>query len=328
MARPRIALPIGDPHGIGPEIALKAVADPAVQAACEPVLIGDAAVFAHYAERLHFDLPHGDAFAASPFAADGLGERPWAGVVSGDAGRAAVAYAREAIRLALTGAVDAVVAAPHNETAVAKAGIPFRGYPGLVAQETGTPEDEVFLMLVSPEFRIVHVTLHVSLREALETITVERVLAAARAADAAGRALGIEKPWIGVAGLNPHAGEGGLFGGEDEAIIVPAVAAAREAGLDIDGPEGADLLLSKRMHDVYVVMLHDQGHIPIKLAGRGNSFGITIGAGVLFSSVAHGSAHDIAGRGVADASAFTNTILHMARHLGSAEPQPKIAEAR
>ncbi len=320
--KPRIAIAIGDPHGIGPEIALKAVSDPAVLEVCVPVVIGDAAVIDHYARRLQLDAPSGDGFAASPFKDNGLGEGPPVpGAVTADAGRATVAYARAAVRLAMNGEVAAVVAAPHNETAVDAAGINFSGYPGLVAEETGTPADQVFLMLVSPEFRIVHVTLHVSLREALELITTERVLAAAQAAHAAVQKLGVEAPRIGVCGLNPHAGEGGLFGDEDDRIVAPAVAAARGAGLEIDGPVGADLLLSNRAHDVYLVMLHDQGHIPIKLAGRGNSFGITIGAGVLFSSVAHGSAHDIAGRGIADATAFTNTILHMATQLsGASEP--------
>lgn len=315
MTKPRIALPLGDPHGIGPEIALKAAADPAVQAACEPVLIGDGHVISHYAESLHLNLPASEDFAASPFATGGLSQPPAAGTVTAEAGRATVAYAQAAIGLALGGAVDAVVAAPHNETAVAAAGIPFSGYPSLVAQETGTPEEAVFLMLVSPEFRIVHVTLHVSLRQALDMITVDRVLTAIRAAHTTLNSLGMAHPRIGVAGLNPHAGEDGLFGEEDRLVIAPAVATAREDGLSVDGPLGADLLLADRAHDVYVVMLHDQGHIPIKLAGRGNSFGITIGAGILFSSVAHGSAYDIAGRGVADAIPFINTILHMARQL-------------
>jgi 4-hydroxy-L-threonine phosphate dehydrogenase PdxA len=323
MTKPRIALPLGDPHGIGPEIALKAATDPAVQAACEPLLIGDGPVIAHYADKLRLDVPSGDKFAASPFAADGLRAPPAAGRVTAEAGRATVAYARTAIRLAQDGMVDAVVAAPHNETAVAAAGIPFSGYPSLVAQETGTPEGAVFLMLVSPEFRIVHVTLHVSLRQALDMITVDRVLTAIRAAHTTLISLGTAHPRIGIAGLNPHAGEDGLFGEEDRMVIAPAIAAARADGLSVDGPVGADLLLAGRAHDVYVVMLHDQGHIPIKLAGRGNSFGITIGAGILFSSVAHGSAHDIAGGGVADADPFINTVLHMARQLSHA---PQLVE--
>ena len=154
-------------------------------------------------------------------------------------------------------------------------------------------------------------------------VTTDRVLAAIRAADAAVRQLGVARPRIGVSGLNPHAGEGGLFGDEDALVIAPAVAAGQAEGIKVDGPTGADLLLAGRGHDAYVVMLHDQGHIPVKLAGRGNSFGITIGAGILFSSVAHGSAHDIAGQGTADAQPFINTILQMARQLG---PAPALQE--
>ena len=318
MARPRIALPIGDPNGIGPEIALKAAADPEVQKACTPLIVGDMDVLGSYAAGLGIEAPTARAFASSPFAENGLAGAPEPGAVTAAAGRAAIAYAQEAIRLAAVGDVDAVVAAPHNETAVARAGIPFSGYPSLVAREMGTPEDRVFLMLVSPDFRIVHVTLHVSMRQAVEMVTTERVLAAIRAADAAVRQLGVAQPLIGVSGLNPHAGEGGLFGDEDVLVIAPAVAAAQADGIKVDGPTGADLLLAGRAHDAYVVMLHDQGHIPVKLAGRGNSFGVTIGAGVLFSSVAHGSAHDIAGRGTADARPLINTILQMARQFGRA----------
>lgn len=322
MAKPRIALPIGDPNGIGPEIVLKALADPAVQAACAPIPIGDARVLDHTANNLGLDGACAGPFARSPFAHDWRDALPAPGAVAAEAGRACIAYAQEAIRLAAAGEVDAVVAAPHNETAVAAAGIPFSGYPSLVARETGTPEDQAFLMLVSPDFRIVHATLHVSLREALDQITPARILAAIRAANAAVQRLGIPQPRIGVSGVNPHAGEGGLFGGEDAAIIAPAVDAARAETIEADGPVGADLLLAAKAHDAYVVMLHDQGHIPVKLAGRGNSFGITVGTGILFSSVAHGSAHDIAGQGVADAVPFINTILHMARQLSSA-PAPE-----
>lgn len=323
-ARPRIAIPLGDPHGIGPEIALKAAADPGVQAACAPVLIGDQTVLEFYGRQT--GIAGEDAgFAASAFADDGLGDaRPEPGTVTAGAGRATVAYARAAIALARAGAADAVVAGPHNETAVAAAGIPFSGYPGLLAAETGTDPDDVFLMLVGPAHRIVHLTLHVGLRAALDMITPGRVTAAARAADRACRQIGISQPRIGVCGLNPHAGEGGLFGDDDDRLVAPGVAAARAEGIAIDDPAGADVLLAARGHDAYLAMYHDQGHIPVKLAGRGRSFGLSIGTDVLFATVAHGSAHDIAGRGAADATPLINTLLNLARQLGGA---PRLQES-
>lgn len=326
--KPVIAIPLGDPNGIGPEIALRAANDPAVRAACVPKLVGDAATLGFYGGRL--GLNGEDAgFAASPFAADGLSAAPPApGEVSAAAGRATIAYARAAIGLARAGVADAVVAAPHNETAVAAAGIAFSGYPGLLAAETATDPDQVFLMLVGPEHRIVHLTLHMGLRAALDLITPARVTDAARAAHKACRRLGIEAPHIGVCGLNPHAGEGGLFGDDDDRVVMPGVEMARAEGIRIDDPAGADVLLAARGHDAYLAMYHDQGHIPIKLTGRGNSFGVSIGTDVLFATVAHGSAHDIAGQGVADAQPFINTVLQMARELaGAAQPRERLARA-
>ncbi len=170
-------------------------------------------------------------------------------------------------------------------------------------------------MLVSKRLRIVHVTLHIGLRAALDMITTPRVLDAARAADAALKMLGVPRPRLAACGINPHAGEGGLFGNEDDTIVRPAVEAARRAGIDIDGPGGADVLMAEGKHDGYIAMFHDQGHIPIKLEGRGNSFALSIGTPVLFSSVAHGSAHDIAGTGKADAEPLKATIRQLAMLL-------------
>jgi 4-hydroxythreonine-4-phosphate dehydrogenase len=250
------------------------------------------------------------AVALDPVSALGAALQP--GAVTADAGRATVAYARHAIALVQSGSADAVVAGPHNETAVARAGISFSGYPGLLAEATGTDPAKVFLMLVSRRLRIVHVTLHMGLRAALDSITAPRVIDAARAADTALRILGIARPRIAACGINPHAGEGGLFGTEDDAIVRPAVEAARRVGIDIDGPGGADVLMAEGRHDAYLAMYHDQGHIPIKLEGRGNSFALSIGTPVLFSTVAHGSAHDIAGTGTADAAALISTIRQLA----------------
>jgi 4-hydroxythreonine-4-phosphate dehydrogenase len=316
--RPRIVVPFGDPNGIGPEIALEAALDPEVRAAARLVLVADRPVIDFYAERIGRGTEIERLIAAGEVTVDpveALTGGPEPGAVTADAGQATIAYGKRAIDLVLGGEGEAVVAAPHNESAVAQAGIPFSGYPGLLAEHTGTDPDKVFLMLASPRLRIVHVTLHLSLRAALEAITTERVLDAARAAHRALGMMGIDRPRLAACGLNPHAGEGGLFGDEDERIVRPAVMAAREEGIEIDGPAGADVLLAAGDHDAYLAMYHDQGHIPVKLDGRGNVLGLSIGAPVLFSTVAHGSGHDIAGSGNADPAALAGAIKKVAALL-------------
>jgi 4-hydroxy-L-threonine phosphate dehydrogenase PdxA len=205
-----------------------------------------------------------------------------------------------------------VVAAPHNQTAIAAAGIAFTGYPGFLAHETGTRDEDVFLMLCFAGRRIVHCTLHVSVRDALALITRDRVAGVIRATDAALRRFGIARPKVLVGGLNPHAGEGGLFGREEIDIIAPAIAAMRQT-IDVDGPFGCDTMLDRRDADAYIVMLHDQGHIPAKLAGT-QSAAVAIGTPVLFSSVAHGTAMDIAGKGIADPAALIAAIGVLTGH--------------
>jgi 4-hydroxythreonine-4-phosphate dehydrogenase/1,2-dihydroxy-3,5-cyclohexadiene-1,4-dicarboxylate dehydrogenase len=181
------------------------------------------------------------------------------------------------------------------------------------------PEDSVFLMLVGGGLRIVHATLHESVRSALDRLTPQRVVAAARAGARACALLGVPEPAIGVFGINPHASEGGLFGPEDAAIVEPAVRMMRADGLRVDGPSGADMLLAQRRHDLYVAMLHDQGHIPIKLLAPNAASALSIGADVLLSSVGHGSAMDIAGRGIANCGALLRTIALLS---GAPEPFP------
>ena len=293
----RIAITIGDPNGIGPEIAVKA-ARKFAGGPVEPVLVGDEFVIRKYGGE-------GLAIAAVE-ALDPAGFLP--GKVDPRAGKATVAYVREAVRLVNAGEVSAIVACPQSETAINSAGIPFSGYAGLLAQLTETPEDQVFLMLVAAGMRIAHVTLHESVKSALARITTERVVAAGLATVKAVQRLGVANPKLGVFGINPHAGEGGLFGDDDDRVTMPAVARLRELGVLADGPVGADVMLSQRKHDVYLAMFHDQGHIPMKLLSPLRSSALSIGTPVLFSSVGHGCAHDIAGKGVADPVSVIETF--------------------
>lgn len=295
----RIAIAIGDPNGIGPEIAVKAAA----KAAVEVVLVGDAFVIERYGKVKTRDIKALPPEAFKP------------GILDPRAGAATVAYAREAVRLAQSGEVDAVVGCPHSETAINRAGIKFSGYPGLIAELTATPEDRVFLMLVAQGLRIAHVTLHESVASALSRITEDRVVDAGMAAVRAAQRLGIDKPRLGVFGINPHAGEDGLWGREDENITRPAVAELRKRGVAADGPVGGDLMLSQRRHDVYLAMFHDQGHIPMKLLSPLRSSALTIGTPILFSSVGHGCAYDIAGKGVADSTSVEETLSLLGKSI-------------
>jgi 4-hydroxythreonine-4-phosphate dehydrogenase len=315
-ARKTIALAIGDPNGIGPEIAVKAAHALADDGEFDIVLVGDEHVVRFYAQRFAPDLPIG-------MFGEGSEDAPGLKVLSveclprdafnpgqGDAqsGRATVAYVAAAVRFVKDGRAAAVVACPHSETAVNAAGIPFSGYPGLIARLMQLPENEVFLMLVGGGLRIVHVTLHERLQNALARITPDLVCKAARATAEALQSLGIERPRIGLFGINPHAGEAGLFGDDDERVTIPAAATLRAAGVDVEGPLGADLMLGRRDIDAFVAMYHDQGHIPVKLLAGRNSAAMSIGAGFVFASVGHGSAFDIAGRGVAEPDALIRSI--------------------
>jgi 4-hydroxy-L-threonine phosphate dehydrogenase PdxA len=207
--------------------------------------------------------------------------------------------------------VDAVVAAPQNEISIALAGIKFDGHPSFVARETGTDESDVYLMLCFDRTRIVHCTLHQSVKTAIAMITRERVLGVLTAAQRALEQLGIAAPKIAVSGLNPHAGEGGLFGREEIEIITPAITTAIAQGIAAAGPFGADILFHKSGFDAYVVMLHDQGHIAAKLLAPSSAAALTIGTPILFSSVAHGSANDIAGKGIANPAAMVSALLQL-----------------
>ena len=324
MAVAVIAIATGDPAGIGPEISLKAARDRKVRDACHPILVSDPRVIERNAKTCGMTL--------DLHVVDKIGDADWSGhrlnvldcsqpdlaalevgATNAASGRASIAFAGRAIKAALVGEVDAVVAAPQNETSIALAGIAFDGHPSFVAHETSTDPDEVYLMLCFGDTKIVHATLHASVRQALEMITRERVARVIAAADRALKRLGVPAPKIAVSGLNPHAGEGGLFGREEIEIIRPAIDAVVARGINATGPFGADTMFHMRGVDAFVVMLHDQGHIAAKLLAQNAAAALTIGTPILFASVAHGSAHDIAGKGVADPSALIEAVLRLSR---------------
>jgi 4-hydroxythreonine-4-phosphate dehydrogenase len=309
MSKLRIAMPVGDPAGIGPEIALKAALDPTVRAACEPILVCDPDLLNRHAKACGVDASQVDVLPCPQLEAASLGF----GVTTPIAGRASIAFCATAVKAAMDGTVDAVVAAPQNETSIAQAGIKFDGHPSFVARQTGSDENGVYMMLAFGETRIAHCTLHRSVREAIALITKDNVARTIRATNAALRRLGIAHAKIAVSGLNPHAGEGGLFGREEIEIIKPAMDQVAAEGISIAGPFGADTMFHMPGYDAFVVMLHDQGHIATKLMAPHAAAALTIGTPILFASVAHGTGHDIAGRGIADPAAMIEAVLMVAK---------------
>jgi 4-hydroxy-L-threonine phosphate dehydrogenase PdxA len=321
---PIVAIATGDPAGIGPELSLKAALDERVRELCRPLLVGDPDVVARQAKSCGIggDIRVVDDIAAASSTNGGVTllacRAPAAaeiafGANSAASGRASLAAASTAIKAALAGKVDAVVAAPQNQTSISLAGIEFDGYPSFVARETGLQRDDVYLMLCFGEMKIVHCTLHASVRGAIDMITRERVGHVIAVADRTLKRLGTPDPTIHVGGLNPHAGEGGLFGREEIEIIKPAIEDAKAAGIRAAGPFGADTMFHKKGVDAFIVMLHDQGHITAKLLARNATAGLAIGSPILFSSVAHGSGHDIVGKGVADPAAMVEAVTRLAK---------------
>ena len=314
MERPIIAITMGDAAGVGPEVILKSLAHPEVYAQCRPLVIGDAERLRAAARVLASSV------AVRSLSADALGEAafepgvvdcidlklipadlPW-GKLSPIAGDAAFRFMEVAARLALSGRVAAICTAPLNKEALHAGGHHFPGHTELLAHLTGTPE--VSMMLTTPKMRVLHVTTHIGLIDAIAKIEpglVERTIR--RGHEALARA-GIPNPRIGVCGINPHAGENGLFGyGEEETKIVPAVKACRALGWNVEGPLPADTLffLAQRGdYDLVIAMYHDQGHGPVKALGLESGVNITIGLPVVRTSVDHGTAFDIAGTGRVD----------------------------
>jgi 4-hydroxythreonine-4-phosphate dehydrogenase len=316
---------MGDPAGVGAEVTVKGF--DAAREHARPVVVGDADVVraAVRACGLDHDVIAVDDVAAA-LAADGLAvydldnvDDPEYGVVREAYGRASLAYVGRAIDLALAGEVDAIATAPINKQATRLAGAEHAGHTGLLAERTGT--EEYSMMLIEEPLRVTHVSTHVPLREACELVTADAVRSTVRVTDGALRDLGIESPTVAVAGLNPHASDGGLLGDTESEAIEPAVAAAREAGIDAVGPESPDTVFGRAVageFDCVVAMYHDQGHIPIKTLGAADGrtvsgVNVTVGLPIVRTSVDHGTAFDIAGQGIASEASLVQAVETAAR---------------
>jgi 4-hydroxythreonine-4-phosphate dehydrogenase len=288
VALPRIALTLGDPAGVGPEIVAKAMGDPRVRAVCEPIPYGPA------------DL-----------------SRFEPGELSIAAGRAAYDAIVRAVEDVRAGRVAAIATAPVNKEAFALAGLAWRGHTDLLAALTGAPR--VAMMFYSRPLRVILATVHVPLSQVSALLTRERMEELIRLSAAELPKFGFPSPRLAVAGLNPHAGEHGVIGAEDDATIRPAVETCRAGGIDVRGPFPADTLFVRAMRgefDAVIACYHDQGLIPIKLAAFGQAVNVTLGLPIIRTSVDHGTAFDIAGRGVADPGSMVEAVLLAARLVG------------
>ena len=295
--KPRIAVTMGDPAGVGAEVTVKALADPKVAGLASWRIVGDEKVLDQARRVTGAELPE-DVQVVSP--GPGFPEAPSFGVLSAQCGEAAVAFIKGATEACLNGEADAMVTAPVNKEAVTMSGMAFTGHTEYIAELCGV--DDTRMLLASERLRVVHVSTHVSLRRACD-LEHGRILHTIELGNEAALSLGIEKPRIAVCGLNPHAGEHGLFGNEDADRIVPAVAAARENAIDCEGPVPADTVFLKAVrghYDLVVAMYHDQGHIPMKLLDFEHTVNISLGLPIIRTSVDHGTAFDIAGKNLAD----------------------------
>ena len=281
MTRPKIGITIGDPAGIGPEIAQKAAADQRVLDVCEPVLYGVV------------DDPTIEIGRISP-----------------RAGQAAYDAIVKAVADAQQGRIAAIATAPINKEAFAAAGIPWRGHTELLAHLTGAPR--IAMMFYADVLRVVLATVHIPLADVPHVLTQARLEETIDLTAAELPGFGHPSPRLAVAGLNPHAGEHGLMGLEDDAVLRPAIAACRSRGVNVDGPFPADTVFVRAMRgdfDAVIACYHDQGLIPVKLVAFGRAVNVTLGLPIVRTSVDHGTAFDIAGRGIADSSSLVHAVL-------------------
>jgi 4-hydroxythreonine-4-phosphate dehydrogenase len=319
--RPIIGITMGDPVGIGPEITLKALCRPALYDRCRPLVLGDSEVLKAVNESLGTPLkirplqaPEQGLFAPGTVDVVSLSELDTARLRAGHptvaTGRAMVHYVMEAIAYAMNGRIGGLTTGPINKTAMHKAGFDFDGHTEILAKETRT--SDYVMMLAGSRLRVALVTIHVPLVKVPGRLTTERIV---KTIDVTEKALkesfGISHPRLAVAGLNPHAGEDGLFGDEERLVIEPALRQAVEAGLNVSGPHPPDTLFYwalKGSWDAVIAMYHDQGLIPFKVVHFTDGVNTTLGLPVVRTSVDHGTAYDIAGKGTADPGSMTAAI--------------------
>ena len=329
--KPIVAITMGDPASIGPEIAVKALLNEKITSICKPLIVGDASVFDHIIGHLKlaatvnpvrsvaeakFEKGVIDIFDLGNTKIDELKF----GEISAMAGHASFEAVKKAIELALGGDVDATVTGPINKKSINEAGHHFAGHTEIYAHYTNTKK--YAMLLVEDSLKVIHVSTHVSLRQACDLVKKDRILEVVHLLHNGLKQLGETNLKIGVAGLNPHAGDSGLFGTEDDLEILPAVEEAKRLGFDIEGPVPPDTLFAKAATGAYgavVAMYHDQGHIPFKLNGfkwneekkqmdSVKGVNITMGLPIIRTSVDHGTAFEIAGKGIASADAMVLAI--------------------
>lgn len=327
-ALPRIAVTMGDPAGIGPEVILKTLADPQIHQICHPLVVGDLRVLERLRQEYNLDLSliriqgpqdprlsHPDAIPVLDLSLVSPDTLRW-GTPSPETGRAAVAYIREATRMALAREVEALCTAPISKAWIQAAGYPFPGHTEMLAQWSGV--SEFGMMMVGGGLRILLTTIHVALAQVPQILTPDRILRAIRLAHQAMEYFPYPgpKPRIGVAALNPHAGERGLFGDEEERLVAPACRTAREEGLQVSDPLPADTLFHRALQgefDAVVALYHDQALIPIKVLAFGRAVNLTVGLPFIRTSVDHGTAFEIAGKNLADPGSLREALLLAAR---------------
>jgi 4-phospho-D-threonate 3-dehydrogenase / 4-phospho-D-erythronate 3-dehydrogenase len=314
--RPRVVITLGDPAGVGAEVTLKALADPAINQSAEFIILGDRAAVTPAEHSTGVQL------ASLPVQFRDCQTLPantpmQMGTLRAEYGAAAVRYVHDATFMCLSGVADAMVTAPLNKEAVTLNGIPFSGHTEYIAELCGNTDSR--MLLAGQKLSVVHVSTHISLREACNLSTA-RIIRTIELGNEAMKLLGKTHPRIAVCGLNPHAGEHGLFGTEDAQFIQPAVEACQAQGIDCEGPVAPDTIFfraARGSHDLVVAMYHDQGHIPMKLLDFESTVNMSLGIPIIRTSVDHGTAFDIAGKNIADEANMKAAIrmaVTMARH--------------